>query len=323
MTKDINILDLQALLEVFNEYDEFEKDLNKLLNKKNGMNTLYKIRELANGEKPLCSRTIKLFYKKHKNIIQKIHNIVNIQSFIYQSIDWSKKTNIYKYLDTHRDELDKMKEVVLKLKCLGVEKIEFDETFDFTTKKYYMWTWLSDNTSIHYVSDIEAIPGYQTDKIVYQTYSSPFELKIGTSFGELTKRYNRVKVNSLTFDKDLLPNEITKEEIIKPIKNAKQEKQNDFEAIKNIVDLRQVEALLTEKLKRLESILQKVDELNKKEKVINALIEIKKQIENIREEISRYEDIVVEESTYITHDLLNTEEAAYERRKRDSEIHIW
>ena len=129
MTKDINILDLQALLEVFNEYDEFEKDLNKLLNKKNGMNTLYKIRELANGEKPLCSRTIKLFYKKHKNIIQKIHNIVNIQSFIYHSIDWSKKTNIYKYLDTHRDELDKMKEVVLKLKCLGVDKIEFDETF--------------------------------------------------------------------------------------------------------------------------------------------------------------------------------------------------
>ena len=32
--EDINILDLQALLEVFNEYDEFEKDLNKLLNKK-------------------------------------------------------------------------------------------------------------------------------------------------------------------------------------------------------------------------------------------------------------------------------------------------
>ena len=33
MTKDINILDLLALVEIFNEYDEFEKDLNKLLNK--------------------------------------------------------------------------------------------------------------------------------------------------------------------------------------------------------------------------------------------------------------------------------------------------
>ena len=81
MTNEINILDLEALLEVFNEYDEFEKDLNKLLNNKKSINTLYKIRELVNGENVLCSRTIKLFYKKHKNIIQKIHNIVNIQSF--------------------------------------------------------------------------------------------------------------------------------------------------------------------------------------------------------------------------------------------------
>lgn len=323
MTKDINILDLLALLEVFNEYEEFESDLNKLLNNKKSINTLYKLRELANGEKPLCSRTIKLFYKKHQNIIKKIHEIVNIQSFIYHSIDWSKKTNIYKYLDAHRDELDKIKEVVIKLKSLGVDKIEFDESFDFTTKKYYMWSWLADNTSIHYVSDIEAIPGYQNNKIIYQTNSSPFELKIGTSFGELSKNYNRVKANSLTFNKDLLPNEISKEEIIKPIIKAQQERKSDFDAIKNIVDLRQTEALLTEKLKRLESVLQNVETLSKREKVKIALIEIKKQIENIKEEISSYEDEVIDESTFITKELLNSEEEAYERRKRDSEIHIW
>ena len=76
MTKDINILDLLALVEIFNEYDEFEKDLNKLLNNKNSINNLYKIRELASGEKILCSRRIKLFFCKHKTIIKKIHNIV-------------------------------------------------------------------------------------------------------------------------------------------------------------------------------------------------------------------------------------------------------
>lgn len=323
MKKEISILDLLALLEVFNEYAEFEEDLNKLLNNKNSINSLYKIRELANGEKVLCSRNIKNFYKKHKNTIKKIHNIVNIQSFIYHSFDWDKQTNIYKYLDSHRGEISKIKEVVLKLKELGIDKIEFDETFDFTAKKYYMWTWLADNTSIHYVSDIESIPGYQSDKIVYQTNSSPFELKIGTSFGELSKKYNRAKLNSLTFDKDLLPNEISKSEIIKPIQEAKKEKKNDFDAIKNIVDLRQAESLLTERLKRLEEILQNIDALNKKEKVKIALVEIKKQIENIKEEISSYEDAVVDESTYITPDVLDKEEEAYERRKRDSEIHIW
>lgn len=323
MTKDISILDLLALLEVFNEYNEFESDLNKLLKHKKIIETLAKIRELANGEKVLCSRKIKFFYKKHEQIIKKINNIVNIQSFIYHSSDWSKKTNIYKYLDAHRNELNKIKEIVLKLKDLGIDKIEFDETFDFTAKKYYMWTWLADNTSIHYVSDIESIPGYQSDKIIYQTNSSPFELKIGTSFGELSKKYNRAKLNSLTFNPDLLPDEISKSSIINPILEAKHEKKRDFDAIKNIVDLRQTEGLLTERLHRLEEILQKVDALNQKEKVKNALLEIKKQIENIREEISSYEDEVVEQSTFITPDVLAKEETAYERRKRDSEIHIW
>ena len=323
MTNEINILDLEALLEVFNEYDEFEKDLNKLLNNKKSINTLYKIRELVNGENILCSRTIKLFYKKHKNIIQKIHNIVNIQSFIYHSIDWNKNSNIYKYIDAHRNEIDKMKKVVSQLKKLGIEKVEFDERYDFTTKKYYMWTWLSDNTSIHYVSEIEALPGYQENKIVYQTNSSPFEIKIGTSFGELTKKYNRIKLNSLTFDINLLPSEISKKEIIKPIQQAKQEKNKDFDAIKNIVDLRQIESILTERLKRLESVLQRVDELKEKESIIKSLKSIKTELENIKLEIQHYEDLVVEESTYVTHDLLDTEEEAYERRKRDSEIHIW
>ena len=323
MTKDISILDLQALLEVFAEYDEFEKDLTKLLSEKNSMQHLYKIRELANGEKVLCSRNIKNFYKKHENIIKKIHGIVNIQSFIYHSFDWDKQTNIYKYLDAHRDELDKIKEVVLKLKELGFDKIEFDETFDFTTKKYYMWTWMADNTSIHYLSDIEAIPGYESDRIVYQTNSSPFELKIGTSFAELSKRYNRAKLNSLTFDKDLLPSEITKAEIIKPIQQAKQEKIKEYDAIGHIVDLRQVEQILESKLKKLEAILKNVDRLSNKESVLKSLRTIKVELENIKQEISSYEDVIVDESTYITPDILDKEEEAYERRKRDSEIHIW
>ena len=81
MKKEISILDLLALLEVFNEYAEFEEDLNKLLNNKNSINSLYKIRELANGEKVLCSRNIKNFYKKHKNTIKKIIYLTQLVAF--------------------------------------------------------------------------------------------------------------------------------------------------------------------------------------------------------------------------------------------------
>ena len=53
-----------------------------------------------------------------------------------------------------------------------------------------MWTWLSDNTSIHYVSDIEAIPGYQTDKIVYQTYKY-LSIKIKKGDSNINKKKGR------------------------------------------------------------------------------------------------------------------------------------
>ena len=44
-------------------------------------------------------------------------------------------------------EIEKMKEVVSKLKELGIDKIEFDETFDFTSKKYYSFGDKNGNTT--------------------------------------------------------------------------------------------------------------------------------------------------------------------------------
>ena len=140
---------------------------------------------------------------------------------------------------------------------------------------------------------------------------------------ELSKKYNRAKLNSLTFDKDLLPSEISKTEIIKPIQQARQDKIKDYDAIGHIVDLRQVEQILESKLKKLEAILKNVDRLSNKESVLKSLRTIKVELENIKQEISLYEDVIVDESTYITPDILDKEEEAYERRKRDSEIHIW
>jgi hypothetical protein len=155
--KDISTIDLLVLIEIFNEYEEFEKDLDKLLEKKNSVDILYKLRMLLDGEKLLYSRRAKKFYKKHKSTLHKISSLTNIQTFVYHSIDWNKNTNIYKYLDAHRTELKKIKDIVTQIKFLGIEKIELDENFDFTLKKYYMWTHLSDNTSIHYLPNIEAI----------------------------------------------------------------------------------------------------------------------------------------------------------------------
>lgn len=186
-----------------------------------------------------------------------------------------------------------------------------------------MYTWLADNVLIHYVDNMEIMPEYPHGKISYQTTSSPFEIKFSTSFGEICKLYNSAKVNSLTFDPNRLPSSATKSDVTDYILMKQAEKKEEYEAIRYIIDLRQVERLLESKLTKLEEILKNVDKLSDKESILESLKTIKKQLENIKNETEQYEADVTFKSTYITPEVLDKEEAAYERRKRDSEIHIW
>lgn len=318
--QDISIIDLLALIDVFNEYEQFDKHLVAILNNRNSIDTLAKIRMLSQGESGVYPKKVREFCIKHKDTLDKINAHVNVQSFIYHSADFEKDSNIYKYLSSHKDELDTIREVVLKLKELGVDRIELDESFDFSKSKYYMYTWSHDNINIHYVDGIEAIPGYQTDKIYYATDGSDFEIKFGMSCGQLNKTYNTAKVRSLTFDKSKLPDTVSKTDITEPIIVARDKKINDYEAIRRIVDMRLIEADLRSKLDRLDNVMANVDTLDN---AYGDLVEIRALLVNIQVELKKYEKEVIASSTYITAEVLDEEVKAYERRKRNSEIHIW
>ena len=318
--QDISVIDLLALIDVFNEYEQFNKHLSAILNTRDSIDVLLKIGMLSRGEKGIYSKKVREFCIKHKDTLDKINAHVNVPSFICHSSDFEKDSNIYKYLSNHRDELDTIKDVVLKLKELGVDKIELSEDFDFTTKKYYMYSWSHDNTNIHYVDGIEAIPGYQTEKIFYTTSDSDFEIRFDMSFGILSKRYNKARVRSLIFDKSKLPYCVSKEDIVCPILAARDKKMDDYSAIRRIVDMRMVEVDLRGKLDKLDKAMENVDSLK------NAradLVEIRALLINIQNELRKYEEEVIASSTYITAEVLDEEVKAYERRKRDSEIHIW
>ena len=201
-----------------------------------------------------------------------------------------------------------------------MSEFNYSEDFDFTTKKYYMYSWSHDNTNIHYVDGIEAIPGYQTERIFYTTIDSDFEIRFDMSFGILSKRYNKARVKSLIFDKSKLPYCVSKEDIVCPILAARDKKMDDYSAIRRIVDMRMVEVDLRGKLDRFDKAMENVDSLK------NAradLVEIRALLINIQNELRKYEEEVIASSTDITAEVLDEEVKAYERRKRDSEIHIW
>lgn len=317
---DISTIDLLALIDVIDNYEQFDRDLVYVLGTKNTIDTLSKIRMCSLGEKGIYPKKVKAFCEKHKDTLDKINAHVNVQSFIYHSYDFEKDSNIYKYLISHKDSIDTIREVVLKLKELGVDRIELNEEFDFSKSKYYMYTYAGDNTSIHYVDDIEAIPGYQTDKVYYSTDGSDFEIKFDVGCGQISKVFNSAKVRSLTFDKSKLPVCVSKQDIFEPIIEARDEKISDYNAIRTIIDMRQLESELRSKLDRLDKVMLNVDSLD--DARIN-LYEIRLLLVKIQAELEKYEKEVYGESTYITPEIIEAEEELYLRRKRDSEIHIW
>ena len=318
--KDISTIDLLALIDVIDNYEQFDRDLMYVLGTKNTIDTLSKIRMYSLGEKGIYPKKVKDFCAKHKDTLDKINAHVNVQSFIYHSYDFEKDSNIYQYLINHKDSIDTIREVVLRFKELGVDRIELNEEFDFSKSKYYMYTWSHDNTSIHFVDGIEAIPGYQTDKIYYSTDGSDFEIKFDVGCGQISKVYNSAKVRSLTFDKSKLPVCVSKQDVFEPIIAARDEKISDYDAIRRIVDMRIIEADLRSKLDRLDKVMANVDSLDN---AYGDLVEIRALLVNIQAELKKYEAEVIASSTYITAEVLDEEVKAYERRKRDSEIHIW
>ena len=94
-------------------------------------------------------------------------------------------------------------------------------------------------------------------------------------------------------------------------------------AIKNIIDLRLIEKELLSKLNKLEKVLEDSKLLANKENLKVSLEEIRTQIINIQRTIKAYEDEIIARNGYVTEEVLDKEEKAYERRKRDSECHIW
>ena len=84
--------------------------------------------------------------------------------------------------------------------------------------------------------------------------------------------------------------------------------------------MRLIEVDLRSKLERLDKVMENVDSFS------NAradLVEIRALLINIQNELKKYEAEVIASSSYITAEVLDEEVKAYERRKRDSEIHIW
>lgn len=304
--------ELLALCHVYDRYDNFCKDLKELLSKcKNTIDTIYSLGELSHGEPEEYPSSVKLFYEEHKEIIDEINKYSHIYTFICRTHMWSKETSIYNYLLAHKDDMDKIIKVIEKLISLGIEEIEFSETFDFSEKSELMKVKLRNNSYIHFYDNMDVIPTYGNNTIIYKTTNSPYDIELKVEGNDV--EFCTIKLNSLTFDQERLPKEISKEYTIDKIVELKNKRQKDYDLVKKLIDLRIANHAAVLSFIKLELEINKLYSLESKKELLESMKKTREDLEQIIDANKQYELDAISQSD-VTEELLDKEEQAYQDR---------
>lgn len=319
--KSIDTNYLLILCEIFDDYKEFYSDLEDLIKSKRKEKILFP------------NKKYDAFIKKHQHTIDTIKKYDYISDWtvlIYDALGRRIPDSIgvnfcffYQYLEEHKEEIEKIKKLALKIKELGITKIAFGETLDFSTSEYYLY---SSDSDFYFLENMESIPSYLNSPIKYKTNKSFYCLKL--SFFKSGKNLDKIKMrnkgrkiylNSLTFDPNRLPNEITSKSTYEVIKDLVNKKKEEHTYIKNFVDIGITTDNLKKEFEKLKEQYENFSKLKDNEELKNLLTQMQNIIFLLQLFEENYQKEVCDSNKELSIKLIKEEKDA--KLKRISSIY--
>ena len=216
---------LIALSKVLDDFEGFNDKVRRLVSVGCNREVIYKLEQISRGEECFNSDRIKQFYSDNKSIIDVINGYSSIYSFICSNYDvngnamYNDSLNFfYRYMQENRDSIDSIVSVLERIKELGFSTLYFKEELADNNGAYSININFNDNDSIIYLDNTEIISN-DGEYIDYRSLNSSFRLILTPDRDEISKVNKRIEVNSLLFDKDLLPGSISKDATFNQIMN--------------------------------------------------------------------------------------------------------
>lgn len=322
--KNINTNHLIVLCEIGEEYKSFCEDLEKLIKSKTKKDLVIKVYNAMQEKSFIVPRKYKTFIEKHKHTIEIMNKYFCLGYFTVYSYD-SKgeyRENLsanyfYQYIQEHKEDIETIKAVALKLKTLGFDEIHFGEKLDFTEIEYVL------NSEFAFLENMEVTPTYNSP-IKYRTNGSCYCLRLYLSgYGSnktINEHLKNVELNSLIFDPNKLPDEITIESTIGVIQELAEQKKEEREDICDSVDLSISTDDLKNEFERLKKIIDKID----KKKDNPELASILNQMQNILIKLqlfgAEFENQIIDSHASITKETLEKEKRFYLDRRANRYI---
>lgn len=311
-----DIYNLIALCHIIDDFEEFIKSINELDKSKDKRAIIHDIDKISRGEFVFRFGIKKLntFYQDNKSVIDKINKYSNLSHFVILYYDFEEKNAMdffYKYILSHKEDLDKIILLLERIKKLGIKQIQFSEEIDFTDKVYSVNRIFNYNDIVFYLDNMEAVPNYQTNVVKYRTTDSNYEINLRIGYKEFAEYMREIKVNSLLFDAERLPDEITIDSIFNKIIRLKKEKQAACDIVEEDVKLSVVLEDLFAQFATTSNVIERLKNVSSKEQMLNLLKEIKSGLDKINELKSAYEADVLQEDSSITNEVLEGERRLY------------
>lgn len=327
MENKTSVNNLIAMWNISDSFESFNIKLKEAMGQKYNREFLFDVFKVSTGQFCLSLKA-KRFYAEHKEVIDTINTYTTFFMFVNEIYDWYGNVqnngllNFYDYLKKHDEEKAMILATLLRLKQLGFKEIVFDESLDFTTETFTVLTNYPRNTSIKFLGNMEAIPGYNSGVVAYKSNGSPYQITLDMHYRRIsnTTNWNEIKLNSLIFDLDLLPEELSKETIYDVIMALKNAKSAEYTAVKDSVDL---SVGISDLYAVFNAVYAKIDGLTsveKKAELITILHTIQAAIDQMKQISLEYDRFVDDSELSLFESVLEEERSKFVRQREFNKI---
>lgn len=322
--KSININHLITLCEVGEDYKSFCDDLEILIKSKTNKDFVKEAYQAMQGKFFIRSSKYKSFIEKHKKTIEIMNKYFCLSNLTVLSYDTkgNHRENLpedyfYQYIQQNKENIEKIKEVALKLKKLGFNKIEYGENLDFTEFEYNLYTFYESDFA--FLENIEVNPTYLNNPIKYKTNSSCYCMCLTSrSYGskkEVSKYGRKIYLNSLMLDSNSLPDEITTEATIGVIKKLADDKKTEYSDIRDSVDLSIATSDLKTQFEHLKQVIGRIDKIKDNEELAGTLCQMQSIVMQLQNFGEHFEKEIIDSNTNITVQTMGKEKKLYLQRR--------
>ena len=213
---------------------------------------------------------------------------------------------------------------------MGFDKIYFQEKADFTEMEYDFTTQYT--TDFAFLENMEVNPTYLNQPIKYRTNESCYRMYLLASGNNGISKYGRkieldslkIELNSLIFDSNRLPDEITTESTIDVIYELveNEKKKSTYEDIRNSVDLSIATSDLTNDFEHLKYLSENIDKIKDSQELVNLLGQMQNTLTKIQLFGKNFEKQIIDSHDNITGETMEKEKTLYLKRRFNDSMDI-